>query len=100
MEGGGRVGGVLERWTYFYLSVFPIPFYSYNSNALFILHSIFIFFSFHLYSLSGGDAFQRARDLGSLTEDEVRLYTKQVCEGLLHIHKEGYMHLNMKVRYL
>ncbi|XP_071854761.1 twitchin-like isoform X8 [Apostichopus japonicus] len=46
--------------------------------------------------LSGGDAFQRARDLGSLTEDEVRLYTKQVCEGLLHIHKEGYMHLNMK----
>ncbi|XP_033116214.1 twitchin-like [Anneissia japonica] len=47
--------------------------------------------------LSGGDAFQRCLNKNYvLTEAEVAMYTKQVCEGLNHIHTRNYMHLALK----
>ncbi|XP_071942196.1 twitchin-like isoform X2 [Antedon mediterranea] len=47
--------------------------------------------------LSGGDAFQRCLNKNYvLTEAEVAMYTKQVCEGLNHIHTRNYMHLALR----
>ena len=47
--------------------------------------------------MSGGDAFQRASQRDHLTEEEVARYTRQVCQGLNHIHTRNYMHLDLKV---
>ncbi|XP_072021853.1 twitchin-like isoform X7 [Amphiura filiformis] len=46
--------------------------------------------------MSGGDAFQRASERDHLTEEEVARYTKQVLQGLNHIHTRNYMHLDLK----
>ena len=48
-------------------------------------------------SISGGDAFQRAKERGTLSEEVVARYTRQVCEGLLHIHLQNHMHLALRV---
>ncbi|XP_030829655.1 twitchin isoform X2 [Strongylocentrotus purpuratus] len=46
--------------------------------------------------ISGGDAFQRAKERGTLSEEVVARYTRQVCEGLLHIHLQNHMHLALR----
>ncbi|XP_041468950.1 twitchin-like isoform X3 [Lytechinus variegatus] len=46
--------------------------------------------------VSGGDAFQRAKERGTLSEEVVARYTRQVCEGLLHIHLQNHMHLALR----
>ena len=51
-----------------------------------------------LFSLSGGDAFERASHRPHLTEAEVAHYTRQVLQGLNYIHTRNHMHLDLKVR--
>ncbi|XP_071479592.1 twitchin-like [Diadema antillarum] len=46
--------------------------------------------------VSGGDAFQRAKERGTLSEEVVARYTRQVCEGLCHIHLQNHMHLALR----
>uniref|UniRef100_A0A1I8I0P1 Protein kinase domain-containing protein n=1 Tax=Macrostomum lignano TaxID=282301 RepID=A0A1I8I0P1_9PLAT len=47
--------------------------------------------------LSGGDLFDRvADDSYKMTEAEVIKYIRQVCEGLLYMHEQGYVHLDIK----
>ncbi|XP_070535071.1 twitchin-like [Ptychodera flava] len=47
--------------------------------------------------LSGGDVFDRVLDANYvLTEEEVALYAKQICEGLNFMHTKSIMYLDLK----
>ncbi|XP_077990140.1 twitchin-like isoform X3 [Glandiceps talaboti] len=47
--------------------------------------------------LSGGDIFDRVLDAKYiLTEEEVALYAKQICEGLNYMHTKSIMYLDLK----
>ncbi|XP_071792535.1 protein Obscurin-like isoform X2 [Asterias amurensis] len=47
--------------------------------------------------ISGGELFERVIDDDfDLTEKEVILYMRQICEGVEHMHKRSYLHLDLK----
>ena len=48
-------------------------------------------------SISGGELFERVIDDDfDLTEKEVILYMRQICEGVECMHKRSYLHLDLK----
>ncbi len=48
--------------------------------------------------MSGGELFDRvASEDYKMTEAEAIRYVKQVCEGLLHMHENNIVHLDIKV---
>ena len=62
-------------------------------NTQFCIHHMFL-----LYSLSGGELFDRvAAEDYKMTEAEVIKYIRQVCEGLQHMHEQNIVHLDIKV---
>ena len=50
------------------------------------------------YSIAGGELFERVvADDFTLTEKDVILFMKQICEGVLYMHSNNILHLDLKV---
>lgn len=48
-------------------------------------------------SLSGGELFEKIADPNyKMTEPEAKKYIRQICEGLLHMHENNIVHLDIK----
>ena len=52
-------------------------------------------------ALGGGDLFSRAShtDLGTFPEKQVRAITAEIVLGLIHLHRKGFIHCDIKVRW-
>ena len=50
-----------------------------------------------IHSLSGGELFEKIADPNyKMTEPEAKKYMRQICNGLLHMHENGIVHLDIK----
>jgi len=48
--------------------------------------------------MSGGELFEKiSDDANRMSEQEAINYTRQVCEGLRHMHENNIVHLDIKV---
>ena len=56
---------------------------------------LIIFFS--LFSVSGGELFERVADADCLTEREASFYMYQLLQGLQYMHTKNIVHLDLKV---
>ena len=53
------------------------------------------------YSIGGGELFDRViEDEFVLTERACRVFVKQILEGVNYIHRQGIIHLDLKVSYI
>lgn len=51
--------------------------------------------------VAGGELFDRIADPNyKMTEPEAKKYMRQICRGLLHMHENNIVHLDLKVRKL
>jgi len=73
--------------------------------SLFLLRACVAFESptsiyFVTEALGGGDLFSRAcqTDLGTFPETQVRTITSEIVLGLVHLHRNGFIHCDIKVR--
>ena len=49
--------------------------------------------------VAGGELFERIADPNyKMTEPEAIKYMRQICQGLLHMHENNIVHLDLKVR--
>jgi len=74
----------------------PSPFLLRSCVAFESLTSIY----FVTEALGGGDLFSRAShtDLGTFPETQVRAITAEIVLGLIHLHRKGFIHCDIKVR--
>ena len=54
-------------------------------------------FSSLLFSVSGGELFERVADADCLTEREASFYMYQLLQGLQYMHTKNIVHLDLKV---
>lgn len=65
--------------------------------SLFSLSPVFSLSQNCLYSLSGGELFERITADGYImSEAEVINYMRQICEGVRHMHEANIIHLDIK----
>lgn len=61
---------------------------------MFIFYSLFRLINSLLFSLSGGELFERITAEGyTMSEAEVINYMRQICEGVKHMHEKNIIHL-------
>ena len=65
----------------------------------FISHYFFLFVSSfsHLYRVTGGELFHYLADKDFLSEEIAAQFTKQILEGVQHLHERDICHLDLKV---
>ena len=50
-----------------------------------------------MLSLSGGELFEKISDPNyRMSEPEAKRYIRQICEGLIHMHENNIVHLDIK----
>lgn len=47
--------------------------------------------------VSGGELFERLMEEEYISEQDVIFYMKQILQALKHVHKQGILHLDLKV---